>query len=163
MRTVARDGVGGIFGRSSSVGAPVVGAVTRYNGNQRALPVAGFGADWAPGQPTPDARTLAAHGYYRGVDMGGQGTCSFEQMPPEWDCNPPNVSLVALYARASNLAMDQFVAAIRAGKLSSPPSFPPLASPTTRSLSAGSSNTGLFIGLGFAVLVLGSVVIMKKA
>jgi hypothetical protein len=184
MRTVTRDGVGGIFGRSSSVGAPVVGAVTRYNGNQRALPVAGFGADWAPGQPTPDTPTLVAHGYYAGEDLkNNQITSLCAHMPYSWDCNEPNLKLVSIYTGAANLSsMDDFVARVRNGTLPTPPGFPslvkgatqpppapapaplppPVLQPTVIQVSAPSSSLGLFIGLGVAVLALGGAVIAKK-
>lgn len=184
MRTVVRHGVGGIFGRSSSVGAHVQGAVTRYSADQRALPVlAGLGADWAPGQPTPDMPTILAHGYYRGEDLHNpadklqQVAKLCPQMPYQWDCNMPNLKLVSTYAAAASAQtggmMDRFVGLVRNGTLPPPPGFPSLtkeatlttplpAPPRMMQAPAPSSNMGLFIGLGVAVLALGGAVVVKK-
>jgi len=169
MRTIIRPGVGGIFGRTSSVGTLVDGAALAYSADQRPLPVLhGFGAEWAPGQPTPDRATYLAHGYYRGVEAGRE--CGHSVAAPEWDCNVPNAHIISTYAISvaeqgliPNAQPLTFIEAVRTGKLSPPPGFPPLVKAANLlQAPAASSNVGLFIGLGVAALALGGAVLAKK-
>ena len=175
MRTVIKPGVGGIFGRTSSIGALVEGAALRYSADQRPKPVLGSFGDWAPGQPVPDMPTVLAHGYY-GVGPDGVVMCSGSA--PEWDCNLPNSQILGVYGVAAveagiipNAGAEALIEAVRAGRLPPPPGFPPLAmaasltdQPPTALLqtAAPASNLGLFIGLGVAALALGSAVVVKK-
>jgi len=177
MRTIIRPGVGGIFGRTSSVGTLVDGAALAYSADQRPLPVLhGFGAEWAPGQPTPDRATYLAHGYYRGVETSDAVARICPSMPYQWDCNMPNWMLVSIYTAAAKDQTggysDRFVGLVRNGTLPPPPGFPSLAkgasliappsAPPPMLRAPAESNVGLFIGLGVAALALGGAVLAKK-
>jgi hypothetical protein len=161
------------------LGHGMFGGRTRHGGygvSRYGEPVTGYGlgAEWAPGQASPDQATLLAHGYYKGDESGmnDQVAKMCPLFPYQWDCNMPNLKLVSIYGGMVNMGIDYYVAAVRSGKVPPPPGFPSLAAGASapapapaapRTVTApAESNVGLLVGLGVAALAIGGAMVVAK-